>query len=80
MITKVFLTFNELSLSQMQKGRFSEKPKEKKAACWERVPCRLNLSPLELQFSFPEWLTDNSWKESDIFSAAKQALQIKASA
>ena len=44
------------------------------------MQCRLNLSLLELQFSFPEWLTDNSWKENGIFSAAKQELKIEASA
>ena len=53
---------------------------EKRVACWGRVQCRLNLSLLELQFSFSEWLTDNSWKENDVFRAAKQALQIKVSA
>ena len=37
---------------------------------------RLNLSLLELQFSFSEWLTDNSWKENDVFRAAKQKLQM----
>ena len=52
---------------------------EKRAACWGRRQCRLNLSLLELQFSFSEWLTDNSWKENDVFRAAKQALQIKVS-
>ena len=41
---------------------------------------RLNLSLLELQSSFSAWLTDNSWKENDIFSAAKQESQIEASA
>ena len=53
---------------------------EKRVACWGRVQCRLNLSLLELQFSFSEWLTDNSWKENGIFSAAKQELQVAASA
>ena len=53
---------------------------EKKVACWGRVQWRLNLSLLELQFSFSEWLTDNSWKENGIFSAAKQELQVEASA
>ena len=51
---------------------------EKKVAGWGRVQCRLNLSLLELQFSFPEWLTDNGWNENGIFSAAQQELQIEA--
>ena len=43
---------------------------EKKAEFWGRGQCKVNLSLLELQFSFSEWLTDNSWKENGIFSAA----------
>ena len=61
----------------MQKGRFSNR---KESSRLRKSASRLNLSLLELQFSFSEWLTDNSWKENDIFSAAEQELQIEASA
>ena len=38
------------------------------------------LITIRTPIGFSEWLTDNSWKESGSFSAAKQELQIKASA
>ena len=73
----VFILSTNWVQVKCRKGSFQI---EKRAACWGRVQCRLNLSLLELQFSFSEWLTDNSWKENDVFRAAKQALQIKVSA
>ena len=42
LITKVFLFYNELSLIQMQKGRFSNRKGKQHAE--EECNCRLNLS------------------------------------
>ena len=78
MITKVFLSFQRIEFeSNAERAVFKYKRKQHAKG---RMQCRLNLSLLELQFSFPERMTDNSWKENGIFSTAKQELQIETSA
>ena len=74
----VFIHFTNWVWVKCRKGGLQI---EKKVTCRGRVQYRLNLSLLEPRVSFCEWLIDSdSWKENDIFRAAKQELQITTSA